>query len=252
MSKPETKVKMKDDYQESNIILEKILSEIAYRSCNFDITPPIIGLIVSNFDGYTLMVIEYNSKEGFEYGPIKSYLSKDDENLLELISMYFSSIKNIAGQINIQNLSHFEVYGSNIIVQIYFLFEKYMVIALLNSHTNLNSNEKTQLISYIKEQLINHDYEFQNFNATSSRELFRNLELKSKNWLKKINNNYIQSYKNSYLRKHGVIEDVMKKIQPVIQSELTEYLENAPDEILYDLAKELSNKIQDLLFRSFP
>ena len=166
--------------------------------------------------------------------------------------MYFSSIKNIAGEIKIQNLSHFEVYGSNIKVQIYFLFEKYMIIALLNSHANLNSIEKTQLISYIKEHLNSHDYEFQNFNATASRELFRNLEVKGKKWLKKINNSFIQGYKSDYLRKHGVIENVMKEIQPVIQTELSEYLENAPDEMLYDLAKELSNKIQDLLFRSFP
>ncbi|MHA1670239.1 MAG: hypothetical protein ACTSV5_06620 [Promethearchaeota archaeon] len=252
MSKPKSKVKVKDPYQQTNSFIDNTLGEIAYRSCNFNDTPPIIGLIISNFDGYTLMVIEYNSEEGSSYGPIKSYLSKDDENLLELISMYFSSIKNIAGQINIQNLSHFEVYGSNIKVQIYFLFEKYMIIALLNSHTNLNSNEKTQVISYMKEHLATHDYEFQNFNATCSRELFRSLELKSKKWLKKINNSLIQSYKSDYLRKHGVIENVMKEIQPIIQTELFEHLENAPDEMLCDLAKELSNKIQDLLFRSFP
>ena len=252
MSKPVSKVEVKEINQETNNLIDKTLGEIAYRSCNFNDTPPIIGLIASNFDGYALMVIEYNSEEGSNYGPIKSYLSKDDENLLELISMYFSSIKTIAGQINIQNLSHFEVYGSNIKVQIYFLFEKYMVIVLLNSNANLNSNEKTQVISYIKEHLTTHDYEFQNFNATNSRELFRSLELKGKKWLKKINNSFIQGYKSDYLRKHGVIENVMKKIQPVIQSELDEYLENAPDEIIYDLAKELSNKIQDLLFRSFP
>ena len=127
-----------------------------------------------------------------------------------------------------------------------------MVIVLLNSNANLNSNEKTQVISYIKEHLATHDYEFQNFNATCSRELFRSLELKGKKWLKKKNNSYIQSYKSDYLRKHGVIENVMKEIQPVIQTELFEYLENAPDDMLCDLAKELSNKIQDLLFRSFP
>ena len=252
MSKPKSKVKLKEISQETNTLLDKTLSDIAYRSCNFNDTPPIIGLIVSNFDGYALMVIEYNSEEGSNYGPIKSYLSKDDENLLELISMYFSSIKTIASQINIQNLSHFEVYGSNIKVQIYFLFEKYMAIVLLNSHANLNSNEKTQLITYIKEHLNNHDYEFQNFNASCSRDLFRSLEVKGKKWLKKINNSLIQCYKSDYLRKHGVIENVMKEIHPVIQTELSEYLENAPDEMLYDLAKELSNKIQDLLFRSFP
>ena len=90
MNKPISNLKLKENYQENNSVIDKTLSEIAYRSCNFNDTPPIIGLIISNFDGYALMVIEYNSEEESNYGPIKSYLSKDDENLLELISMYFS------------------------------------------------------------------------------------------------------------------------------------------------------------------
>ena len=57
------------------------------------------------------MVFEYDNKNEGNYGPIKSYLSESDKNLLEidLISMYFSSFKTFVGQINIQNLSNLEI-----------------------------------------------------------------------------------------------------------------------------------------------
>ncbi len=62
------------------------------------------------------MVFEYDRNTENSYGPIKSYLSEDDKNLLELdlISMFFSSLKTFAGQTNIQNLSNLEIHGSNI------------------------------------------------------------------------------------------------------------------------------------------
>jgi hypothetical protein len=231
-------------------IVDHQLCDIAFKACNFDDTPPLIGLIISNLDGYSLMVIEYGENCESNYAPIKSYLSRDDENLLELIPMYFSSLKAIAGQINIQNLSHFEIYGSNIKVQIYFLLEKFMVIALLNSNTELNSREKTTIIEKIKENLMRYQFEFQNFNATGSRKLLRTLEREGTAWLKKLNKNYMDNYKNKYLRKHDLIEDMMINIKPVICHELEEYLTKLPPDFLNDLSKELINKIQDALFRS--
>ena len=131
----------------ANVIDEKI-NEIAYFSYNFNKIPPIIGIITADQFGNTLMVFEYDNKNEGNYGPIKSYLSESDKNLLEidLISMYFSSLKTFAGQTNIQNLSNLEIHGSNIKVQIYFLFDRYMVILFLNSKIDLNLREKTQII----------------------------------------------------------------------------------------------------------
>jgi hypothetical protein len=246
-SKQQDKIK-RSNFQPTKIV-EQQICDIAFKTCNFDDTPPIIGIIVSNFDGYSLMVIEYSENDS-NYGPIKTYLSRDDENLLELIPMYFSSLKAIASQINIQNLSHFEIYGSNIKVQIYFLLDKFMVIALLNSNTELNSKEKTTIIEKIKENLMKYQFEFQNFNATGSRKLLRVLEREGTAWLKKMNRNYILNFKNKYLRKHDLIEDIMVNIKSVIHYELEEYLEKLPPEFINDLSKELINKIQDTLFKS--
>lgn len=129
-------------------ITDKKLTEIAYYSLNFNKIPPIIGIIIANKHGNTLMVFEYDNNTENNYGAIKSYLSGDDKNLLELdlISMYFSSFKTFAGQTNIQNFSNLEIHGSNIKVQLYFLFDKFMIIIFLNSKVDLNIKEKTQIL----------------------------------------------------------------------------------------------------------
>jgi len=230
--------------------VEKKLTETAYRTHNFNVIPPIIGIIIADQYGNTIAVFEYDLNEIGNYTPIKSYLSEDQKNLLEidLVSMYLSSFRIFAGQANIKNLSHLEIYGSNIKAQIYFLLEKFMVIIFLNSNTDLNSKERAQVIKYCEDKLVNYESEFDNFNDTNSREILSILEQKGKKWLKKFNIRYIQTYKNIYLRKHETTEELMNQLGLIIQSEIDEYLNYVPDEIINNFAKELKNKIQDKLF----
>ncbi len=226
---------------------EESQNDIAYYSLNFNKIPPIIGIIIANKHGNTLMVLEYNNNTENNYGAIKSYLSDDDKNLLELdlIPMYFSSFKTFAGQTNIQNLSNLEIHGSNIKVQIYFLFDKFMVIIFLNSKVDLNIKEKTQLVEYFEDKLMKYEFEFTHFPASHSRKIIRMLENKGKVWLKILNKTYLQTYENAFLKKHELIDVVMNKIAPVIQKELSEYLEGIPEDILNNVSKEIKNKIQD-------
>jgi len=233
-----------------NSFVEKKLTETAYRSHNFNVIPPVIGIIISDQYGNTITVFEYDSNDADDYGSIKSYLSEDHDNLLEidLVSMYLSSFKIFAGQTNIKNLSHLEIYGSNIKAQIYFLLEKFMVIIFLNSNTDLNSKQRAQVINYCEDKLDKYESEFSNFNNTSSREILLILEQKGKRWLKKFNIRYIHTYKNIYLRKHEITEELMNQLGLIIQSEIKEYLNYVPDEIINNFFKELKNKIQDKLF----
>ncbi len=235
--------------QKDDSFVEKKLTETAYRTHNFNTIPPIIGIIISDQYGNTITVFEYSSKSENGYGPIKSYLSEGDKSLLELdlISMYLSSFKIFAGQTNIKNLSHLEIYGSNIKAQIYFLFD-YIVIVFLNSQTNLTSKERAQVLKYCEDKLTKYKYEFENFNDVSSRDVLRILESKGKNWLKKFNIRYIQTYKNIYLRKHETTEELTNQLGLIIQSEIDEYLNYVPEEIINNFSKELKNKIQDKLF----
>ncbi len=233
-----------------NSSVEKKLTETAYRTYNFNVIPPIIGIIIADQYGNTITVFEYDSNESSDYGPIKSYLSGDQQNFLEidLVSMYLSSFKIFAGQANIKNLSHLEIQGSNIKAQIYFLLEKFMVIIFLNSSTDLNSKQKAQVIKYCEHKLVKFESEYKNFNDTSSREILSLLEQKGKVWLKQFNNRYIQTYKNIYLRKHETTEELMNQLGLIIQSEIDEYLKYVPEEIINNFSKELKNKIQDKLF----
>jgi len=223
------------------------LDQIANFSYNFNKIPPIIGMIIADQFGNTIMVLEYEIKPEGNYGSIKSYLSEDNKSLLEidLISMYFSSFKTFAGQTNIQNLSNLEIHGSNIKVQLYFLFDKYMVIIFLNSKVDLNLKEKEQIIQYFKEILIRYEYEFQYFNDSNSRRTLKILENKGKIWLKKLNKTYIQAFQNNYLKKHEILEIVINKISPTIEKVLGEYLESIPEDFMNDISRELKNKIHD-------
>ena len=239
-----------NEFQNYNNLIEKRIIEIAYRTNNFNAIPPVIGIIISDQYGNTIMVIEYDSAEKNNYGPIKSYILEDDRNLLEidLVSMYFSSFRIFAEQTNIQNISHLEIHGSNIKVQIYFVYNKYMIIIFLNSNTELNSKEKTQIIRYFEDLLAKYEHEFTNFNSSNSRRIITILENRGKQWLKMFNKSYLKKYKKIYLKKHEIVEELMKKVGPIIQNELYEYLENVPDDILNNISKEIKNKIQDKLF----
>ncbi len=240
-------MKAYDKAQYQANFLDKKINEIAYFSYNFNKIPPIIGVITADQFGNTLMVFEYDDKNEGNYGPIKSYLSKSDKNLLEidLISMYFSSFKTFAGQTNIQNLSNLEINGSNIKVQIHFLFDRYMIILFLNSKIDLNLREKTQIIQYFEENLLKYKFEFKHFNASNSRKVIRIQEQKGKAWLKKLNRTYIQTFQNAFLKKHEILDTIMDQIAPIIKTELGEFLECVPEYIIEDVSNELRNKIHD-------
>jgi len=225
-------------------------TDIASYSCNFNKIPPIIGIITADQFGNTIMIYEHSDEKKNNYGPIISYLKGDDKNLIELdlISMYFSSFKIFAGQTNIQNLSHLEILGSNIKVQIFFLFEKYMIIVFLNSNTQLNSKENKEIIDFLKDKLTKYQHVFENFNESNSRKILRMLELKGRSWLKKFNSKYMIIHNENYVKKDEILEKIIEDLDPIIRNELSEYLGHIPDHLINDITIEIRNKIQDKLF----
>ncbi|MHA2324724.1 MAG: hypothetical protein ACXACB_04930, partial [Promethearchaeota archaeon] len=101
---------MYEKVQHQGNLMNNKLNDTANLTYNFDKMPPIIGIVIADLYGNTLMVFEYDFQTECNYGPIKSYLSESDKNFLEidLISMYFSSFKTFAGQTNIKNLTNLE------------------------------------------------------------------------------------------------------------------------------------------------
>jgi hypothetical protein len=230
--------------------LENILVKNAYNTCNFNKIPPVIGTLIADQNGNTLMVIEYDSTKKDNFGPIKSYLSEKERNFLEidLISMYFSSLRSFAGQTNIQNLSNLEIHGSNIKVQIFFLFDTYMIILFLNSKTEFNLKEKTLIVKYFEDKLNKYEFEFKHFNAAKSRKILGMLEVRGKVWLKQLNRNYLHTFKNTYLKKHEMIDELTRDIEPIIKDVLLEYLEYIHEDVVKNISIEIKTKIQDSLF----
>ena len=123
-----------------------------------------------------------------------------------------------------------------------------MIIILLNTNTKLNYREKAGILEYLKEKLVEYEHQFTNFNEINSRKIIGMVERNGKKWFKRLNKDYIQTFKNLFLKKHEEIEKSMREIELIIQNELYEYLEYVPDEILNNVSKELKNKIQDKLF----
>ncbi len=237
-----------------NDIIEKRLSKFNKYSNNFHQIPPILGVIIADQYGNTILLYEYNYEETNNYGPIKSYLTEDDVNLFEidLISMYFSSFKTFAGQTNIKNLSHLEIHGSNIKTQIYFRFNDFMIINFLNSNTYFDSQEEQNLINHFDELFQNYKYELKNFNQEKSRKLLKLLKYNGNLWLKKANKEYIKKHRKNYLRKHNILDKLMINIESIIKNEIKENLEQIPDDVSLDLAREIKNKIQDRIFDLIP
>jgi len=85
---------------------------------NFNQIPPIAGIILSNKAGISILTYEYygNNKNG--YGPIEKYLNEDQDDLLDFISMYLSSLIGFAENVKIENLRYVGIGGSNIKIYI--------------------------------------------------------------------------------------------------------------------------------------
>jgi len=232
--------------------IEKKLLNIKNRSNNFHIIPPIIGIVLSDQYGNTIFVSEYEANGRENYNSIKQYLSEDDANLIEidLVSMYFSSFKMFASQTNIKNLSHLEIHGSNIKVQIYFRFEDFIVIVFLNSNTNLDSAEKSLMIDYFEEMFENHSDSLKNFNSKTSKKIIHRLAKDTTKFLKYLNRKFLKRHNENYLENYEQVERITEKIIPIILNEISDYFKNIEEDILFNLKREIRSKIQDIIFSS--
>lgn len=238
---------------ETKELIKKKLVDANHRQNNFNGIPPIIGALIGDQYGNALLSFEYKSSDS-NYKPIRYYLSGNDKDLIELdlISMYFSSFKVFAGQANIKNLSNLEIHGSNIKTQIYFRFSDYIIIVFLNSNTNLNSNDRAEMIHYFERLLEKYDSELKTFNLNSSRETLRRLTKDGNLWLKKFNRTYLKKYQKQYLKKHENIERISNNLCKIIEQELSEYLGKIDEDITFNLLREINSKLQDELFHHLP
>jgi hypothetical protein len=234
---------------------EKIFFKLACKSKNFDVVPPIFGIIVGDCYGNILMFNEFDSENNNNYGSLEFYLLCKSREVLSLVPSFFSAFIALSKELNLRNMTHLEINSSNIKIRTFFLFKKYTIIVFLNSNTIFFSNIKSQILDHFYELLQKYDYEFSNFNFPKSRAIIHNLELKGKSWLEKLNSNYMNEFREDYSRKHENIDMFIKDVhKKIIQKTLREYCEDnefltyESEFMINNISREIKNKIEEKLY----
>jgi len=166
--------------------------------------PPFIGCFIADKDGKTFLKIEI-----FE-GALKSFLrDEDSEDIkekpfdVELIPMFISALEKFSQEINIKNLSGFDLKGINLKMKI-FKFNRYTVIFFTRSSVNLRIIEY-KIKSFFLEIFENYKEIFFIFQETGSIENDTEIANRIKEWLSALNNFYEEKIHklDSYDKEHA-------------------------------------------------
>ena len=230
------------------LIASELNSRKAFLSLyNFNQIPPIIGIILSNKAGISILTYEYDENNRNRFGPIEKYLNEEQDDLSDFISMYLSSLIGFAENVKIENLCHVGIGGSNIKMKIFFQDKNYMIIVFLNANTDLSLRIQDHILDHFSEVFEKYDWVFENYNDKNSIQIRKNLESIGQNWLKKLNRSYINTYEKLYLAKDIKIEKLMTSIKPIITHTVESYMQYVPDEIKTDICREIHEKVNSKL-----
>ncbi len=214
---------------------------------NFNQIPPIIGIILSNKAGISILTYEYDGNSRNRFGPIEKYLNQDQDDLSDFISMYLSSLIGFAENVKIENLRHVGIGGTNIKIKIFFQDKNYMIIVFLNANTDLSLRIQDYILDHFSEVFEKYDWVFENYNDKKSIQIRKNLESIGQTWLKTLNRSYINTYEKLYLAKEVKIEKFMASIKPIINHTVESYMQYVPDEIKTDICREIHEKVNNKL-----
>ncbi|MHA1489662.1 MAG: ADP-ribosylation factor-like protein [Promethearchaeota archaeon] len=151
--------------------------------------PPFIGYMIADKDGRSLLTTELYD------GALISFLKKKNEVKnnnsrfdIELIPMFISALEKFSSEVNIQNLSGFNLKGVNLKMQI-FSFNKFTVTFFANPNINLKSIEY-EISNYFLNFFEKYDKEINIFLKTGSIKDIYSLNIIGRKWLEKLNKSY--------------------------------------------------------------
>ena len=151
--------------------------------------PAFIGALIADKDGKTLYQIELyeNALKNFILSDISTQ-SPTTSTDLDLIPMFISALEKFSLELNIHDLTGFNLSGSNIKMQV-FPFENITVTLFMNPHLNIKSI-KSNIDKYFKTLIKDYNEEFNNSIITGNiTDLFPLIE-KGKKWLEDLNKHY--------------------------------------------------------------
>ena len=152
--------------------------------------PPFIGYLIADKDGRSLLITELYDEA------LISFLKKkenefENANLrfdIELIPMFISALEKFSSEVNIQNLSGFNLKGVNLKMQI-FSFNKFTVTFFTNPNINLKSIEY-EISNYFLNFFEKYDKEINFFLKTGSITELSSLNITGRKWLEELNKSY--------------------------------------------------------------
>ncbi|MFX1571060.1 MAG: ADP-ribosylation factor-like protein, partial [Promethearchaeota archaeon] len=151
--------------------------------------PSIIGAIIANKDGVSLLNIELFNNALNKF--IAQAVPKDSTTIpvdLELIPMFISALEKFSLELNIQDLTGFGLKGSNLKMHI-FGYEDYTVTVFMNPNINLNAI-KYKINNYFANMFEEHSEEFEVALKTGRIDELLPIKEIGKNWLIELNESY--------------------------------------------------------------
>ncbi|MFX0058647.1 MAG: hypothetical protein ACFE85_14585 [Candidatus Hodarchaeota archaeon] len=154
-------------------------------------TPPIIGCLISDNDGKSIVSFELY-KGALEYFIKRGMNDSRKEEIfdLDLIPMYVCALKRVSEEINIQDLPSIELTGTNIKIQILFT-DEFTIIFFLNPIIKFKIVKK-----FIENYLLNFFEEFiddlRDIRKISSFDFIFFLERLGWEWILELNDLYLK------------------------------------------------------------
>ncbi|MBD3194051.1 MAG: hypothetical protein GF317_03285 [Candidatus Lokiarchaeota archaeon] len=221
--------------------------------------PSFIGFFMADKNGRTFLNMEIYE------GALKDFLSDaeapEDRPLeIELIPMFISALEKFSQEINIKNLSGFNLKGINLKLHIE-SFNDYTVTFFLNPDVNIESMQY-EMKNYLLDFFTKYEKEFESFETTGS--VSDNEEMKSeiKDWLEKLNEMYdtkIKSYETFDLEIAEGMYDDLDGLQEDIHREfsiLTEKIKKLKVNLMkgildedLNLIKKISDNMQKIKYK---
>lgn len=191
--------------------------------------PPIVGAIIADKDGKSLLKIELFDQA------LRNFITQsipNDETIIpvdiELIPMFISALEKFSLELNIQDLTGFGLKGRNLKMHI-FSYENLTVTIFMNPNINLKAIEN-EINNYFKKLFEDYKDTFDRGIKTGIVSDFLPIEELGKKWLEELNNSYQSMIINS---------EVMDK-------ERAQILYNEIDQLYDDISKEFSITLEKI------
>jgi len=180
--------------------------------------PPFIGAIIADKSGKLLLKIELFENALEKYLLNKEPNDKNNTVDLELIPMFMSAIEKFSLQINIDDLTGFNLEGNNLKMQIYG-YDIFTVIVFTNPNINLKPISN-KIINFFNDLFKDYPVEFENAVKAGKIDSLFPLQEIGKDWLKNLNQSYrdliinleiydIEQAKSLYTK----IDDIYNKVE---------------------------------------